>query len=93
MHLSFVSAWFDPPDIPGEPTVTQREWYSFGTSFFPKGKGSCLVLEISSLDFGDIPTGFVRVLISDTSLKTKLFRAILFYFDAKFNVVVVYTFP
>ena len=36
------------------------EWYSFGVSFFPAGEGSCLVLETTSLDHGDIPTGFVR---------------------------------
>ena len=44
----------------GEPTGTQGEWYSFGISFFPAGEGSCLVLETTSLDHGDILTGFVR---------------------------------
>ena len=27
--------------------------------FFPAGEGSCLVLETTSLNHGDIPTGFV----------------------------------
>ena len=28
--------------------------------FFPAGKGSCLVLETTSLDHGDVPRGYVR---------------------------------
>ena len=43
----------------GPPTRTQGEWYSFGSSFFPAGEGSCLVLETTSLDHGDTHTGFV----------------------------------
>ena len=39
---------------------TQGEWYSFGISFFPDGEESCLVLETTSLDHGDIPIRFVR---------------------------------
>ena len=53
MHLSFASPWVDPRG-------TQGEWYSFGISFFPAGEGSCLGLEKTSLDHGDISTGFVR---------------------------------
>ena len=64
MNLSFASPWVDPR----EPTGTQAEWYNFGISVFPAGKGSCLVLETTSLDQGDIPTGFVRVLVSGISL-------------------------
>ena len=60
MHLSFASPWVDPRDIPGEPMGTQGEWYSFGISFFSVGEGSCLILGTTSLDHGDIPTGFVR---------------------------------
>ena len=52
-------------------------WYSFSISFFPVGDGSCLVLETTSLDHGDIPTGFVGVLVSDIALKS--FHAILFH--------------
>ena len=43
---------------PREPTGTQREWYSFGSSFFPAGEEICLVLETTSLDHRYIPTGF-----------------------------------
>ena len=50
----------DPRDTLGEPTGTQEERYSFGISFFPAGEGSCLVLETTLLDHGDIPMGFVR---------------------------------
>ena len=34
------------------------EWSSSGISFFPVRKGSCVVLETTSVDHGDIPTGF-----------------------------------
>lgn len=44
----------------GRPTGAQGEWYNFGISFFPTGEESCLVLETTLLDQGDIPTGFVR---------------------------------
>ena len=44
---------------------TQWDWYSFGISFFPVGEGSCLVLEMTLLDHGDIPMGFVQVLVSN----------------------------
>ena len=60
MHLSFASPLVDVQDTPGQPTGTQGEWYSFGISFFPRGEGSCLVLETTLLNHGDIPTGFVR---------------------------------
>ena len=57
MHLSFASPWVDTLDIPGEPKGN-------GTvlvfTFFPAGEGFCLVLETTSQDHGDIPTGFVR---------------------------------
>ena len=59
MHLSFASPWVDTLDIPREPTGTQ----GCGTVlvfFFPAGDGICLVLETTSQDHGDIPTGFVR---------------------------------
>lgn len=42
-------------------TGTEGEWYSFGSSFFPAGEGSCLVWETTLLDHGDIPTGFGRI--------------------------------
>ena len=73
VHLSF--------DSPGEQ-------YSFGISLFPAGEGSCSVLETLLLDRGNIPTGFVRVLVSGIPLKTKvfLFCAILFHFDIRFIV-------
>ena len=60
MDLSFASPWVDPRDTPGEPTGIQGGWYSFGISFFPAREGSCLVLETTPLDHGDIHTGFVR---------------------------------
>ena len=58
MHLSFASPWVDSLDIPGEPTGTQGKWHSFVCFFFPAGEGICLVLETTSHDHGDIPTGF-----------------------------------
>ena len=60
MHLSFASPWVDPRDTPEEPTSTQGGWYRFGISSFLAWKGTCLVLKTTSLDHGDIPTGFVR---------------------------------
>ena len=60
MHLSFASPCVDPWDTPGEPSGTQREWYSFGISFSPAAEGNCVVLETTFLDHGDIPTGLVR---------------------------------
>ena len=47
---------------------TQGKWYSFAISCFPAGKGSCLVLETTSLDHGDVLTGFGPVLVSAISL-------------------------
>lgn len=47
--------------FPGMSTGTEGEWYSFVSSFFPAGKGSCLVWETTLLDHGDIPTGFGRI--------------------------------
>ena len=48
-----------PPGHPqrthGKPAGVVQFWYFF----FPRGGGSCLVLETTSLDLGDIPTGFV----------------------------------
>ena len=56
MQLPFASPWVD--------ALTRREprgkWYSFGISFFPSVEWSCLVLETTSLNRGEIPTGFVR---------------------------------
>ena len=45
---------------PGELTGTQGKWYSFDISFFLAGEESCLTLETTSLDHGDIPTGLTR---------------------------------
>ena len=56
MHLSFASPWADPWDTHGHP----GRWYSFCIAFLPAREGSCLVLETTSLDHVDIPTGFVR---------------------------------
>ena len=36
-----------------------EKWY-FETASFPAGEGICLVLDTTSHDHGDIPTGFVR---------------------------------
>ena len=36
--------------------------------FFPAGKASCFLSETTSLDHGDIPTGFGRLLVSGISL-------------------------
>ena len=58
---------------PGLPQGNPREQYSICVSFFPAGEGSFLVLETTSLDNGDIPTGLVRVLISEISLLTEVF--------------------
>lgn len=46
--------------IPGTLAGIQMEWCSFGVSFYPAGEGSCLVLETTSLDHGDVPSGYVR---------------------------------
>ena len=59
-QLLFASPWVDPWDTPEEPRGTQGGMVQFGISFFLAGEGSCLVLDTSSLDHGDIPTGFVR---------------------------------
>ena len=56
MHLSFASPWVDPRDTHGNPEGRVHFWYFF----FPLREGSCLVLETTSLDHGNIPTGFVR---------------------------------
>ena len=53
---------------PGEPTGTQGKWCSFDISFFSTEEGSCLVLETTSLDHGDIPKRFGRVLVRGISL-------------------------
>ena len=55
MHLSFASPWVDPREPRENGTI-----FHFGISFFPTGEESCLVLETTLLDQGDIPTGFVR---------------------------------
>ena len=68
-----------PRDTPEEPTGTQGEWHSLDISLFPLGKGSCLVLETTSLDHGDIQTGFVRLLVSVISICRPRFLA-SFYF-------------
>ena len=60
LQVSFASPCVDPRDTPGEPTGTQGEWYGFGIPFFPVGEESYLVLGTTSLDHGDIATGFVR---------------------------------
>ena len=64
------------------------EWYSFGISFFPAGEGSCLVLETTSLDHGDIPTGLCsRFSQRYIPLDQLFFRTILFHFDAKLLLI------
>ena len=65
MRLSFASPWVDrvdPRGTTGEPTGGQPEgkWSSFDIPFFLAGEGSCLVLKMTSVDHGDLPTGFVR---------------------------------
>ena len=49
MQRTFASPWVE---------------YSVGISFFPAGGYSCLVLETTSLDHTNIPTGFGQVLVS-----------------------------
>ena len=44
----------------GNPRGMVQFWYFL----FAAGEGSCLVLETTSLDHGDIPTGLLRVLVS-----------------------------
>ena len=66
--MVYLYHFFLPWGRPGKLTGVQGEWYRFGISFFSAGEGSCLVLETTSLDHGDMPTGFVRVLISGISL-------------------------
>ena len=63
-QLSFDSPWVDRWDTPGEPRGTQGGMVQFGICFFPAGEGNCLVLDTSSLNHGDIPTGFVRVSVA-----------------------------
>lgn len=46
---------------PGLSTGTEGGWFSFGSSFFPAGEGSCLVWETTLLDHRDIPTGCGRI--------------------------------
>ena len=67
------------------PGGTVQLWYFF----FPVGEESCLVLETTRLDHGNIPTGFVRV-----SSRPSFFRTILFHFSGKFwyRVVAVHNF-
>ena len=72
------------------------EWYSFGISFFPAGEGSCLVLETTSLDHGDIPTGLCSRLSQRYIALDQLFFFAPFYFISMPNfcyVLGVYTFP
>ena len=69
-------------DTPGEPTGTQEEWYSLGTSFSPRGR-KLLALETTSLDYGNIPTGFIRV-----SSRPSFFA--LFYFISMSNFDIVF---
>ena len=45
-----------PRGTHGNPWGIVQFWYFF----FPAGEGSCLALEMTSLNHGDIPTGFVR---------------------------------
>ena len=70
MHLSFSSPWVDPRDIPGEPRGNGTVLVFL---FSPAGERNCLVLETTSLEHGNIPTGFVRVLVSVISLSTKVY--------------------
>ena len=66
--------WFPVGQPLGHPRGTHGEWYSFGISFFPAGEGSCLVLETTLQNHRQKQTyGFVRVLVSGTSLWTKGF--------------------
>ena len=61
---------------PGQPRRTHGNpggIVQFVISFFPAGKGSCLVLETTYLYHRDIPPGFVCVLVSGISLLTKVF--------------------
>ena len=63
--LSYAFIIYFPESRPlGHRQGTQWDWYSFGISFFPVGKGSCLVLETTLLDHGDMPMGFVQVFVS-----------------------------
>ena len=63
--LSYAFIIYFPESQPlGHRQGTQWDWYSFGISFFPVGKGSCLVLEMTLLDHGDMPMGFVQVFVS-----------------------------
>ena len=69
--------------------------FGFWYFFFPSSGWTCLVLERASLDHRVIPTGFVRVLGSSISLKTKTFRGFLLHLDAKlrYRIVGVHTSP
>ena len=50
-----------PPGYPpGNLREARRNGLVLVLLFFPAGEGSCLVLETTSVDHGDIPTGFVR---------------------------------
>lgn len=49
---SFASSWIYPRDTHGNPDGMVH--------FYPAGEGSCLVLETTSLDHGDVPSGYVR---------------------------------
>ena len=65
--------------IEQDPGGMVQFWYFF----FPRRGGELFSLETTSPDHGDIPTGFVRVLVFCISHKTKVFSGnfILFHFD------------
>ena len=65
-HYALISCfpWVDPWDTPRGPRRTQGGMVQFGISFFLAGEGSCLVLDTTLLDHGDIPTGFVRASVT-----------------------------
>ena len=46
--------------IPGTLAGIQMEWCSFGVSFLPRGGGELFSFETTSLDHGDVPSGYVR---------------------------------
>ena len=86
MNLLIASLWVDPRDTPGEPTGTHKnpgEMVKFWYFFFPRGRGELFSF---SLDRGNIPTGFVRLLVSGISLSTKVFFA-PFYFISIYDPV------
>ena len=75
MHLSTTGT---PPGNPREP----RRNGTVKAFLFPRGGGKLLVLETTSQDYGNIPTGFIRV-----SSRPSFFVPFYFISMSNFDIV------